>query len=130
MSQENVELVRSIYAAWLRGEGGLDKFDSDITMVESIAVPGAVDVSGIDAVERYIRSFAKYWDEIRIEPQQYIDADDRVVVVAQLTGRGRSSGVVVKRLWSYVWTVRDGKALRMEAYADKQEALAAAGLAE
>ncbi|MHB8235268.1 MAG: nuclear transport factor 2 family protein, partial [Solirubrobacteraceae bacterium] len=84
MSQENVELVRSIYAAWLRGDPALDKLDPDISMVESSAVPGAVDVAGIDAVARYIASFAKYWQDIRVEPQELIDAGDVVVVVARL----------------------------------------------
>ncbi len=128
MSQENVELVRSIYAAWLRGDPALDRLDPDIEMVESIAVPGAVDVVGIDAVERYIASFAKYWDQISIEPQELIDGGDRVVVIARLTGRGKSSGVAVERDWAYVWTIRDGKALRMQAYSERREALVAAGL--
>jgi ketosteroid isomerase-like protein len=130
MSQENVELVRSLYEGWLRGDLGLDKLDPEISMVESAAVPGAANVTGVDGVERYIASFAKYWDEIRFEPQEYIDAGNLVVVVARLIGRGRSSGVAVNRVWSYVWTIRDGKALRMEVYSEKREALAAAGLAE
>jgi ketosteroid isomerase-like protein len=130
VSQENVELVRSIYEGWLRDEAGLDKFDPDICMVESAAVPGAANVTGVEAVERYIASFARYWDEIRFEPQEYLDAGDRVVVVARLTGRGKSSGVVVNRVWAYVWTIRAGKALRMEAYSERSEALAVAGLSK
>ncbi len=51
-----------------------------------------------------------------------------MVVLAGLVGRGRASGVGVERTWAYVWTVRDGGALRMEGYADRAEALAAAGL--
>jgi uncharacterized protein len=129
VSEENVEIVRSLYEGWLRGDLGLDKLDPDIAMIESAAVPGAASVIGIDAVERYIASFAKYWDEIRVEPQEYIDAGDIVIVVARLTGRGRSSGAGVDRVWAYVWTLRQGKALRMEAYADRREALEAAGLA-
>ena len=74
-------------------------------------------------------SFAKYWEEIRFEPNEYIDAGDRVVVVARLIGRGKKSGVEVSRDWAYVWTVRGGKALRMEGYATRDEALKAVGLA-
>lgn len=130
MSQQNVEMIRSLYEGWMRGEPGLDKLDPEISMVESVAVPGAANITGVDAVGRYIDSFEKYWGEFRIEPQEYIDAGDVVVVVARLAGRGRSSGVAVSRVWTYVWRIRGGKALRMEAYADKREALAAAGLAE
>jgi ketosteroid isomerase-like protein len=128
MSHENVELIRAIYEDWLRGELALDRFDPEITMVESETIPGATSARGIDAVRRYLESFGNYWAEIRFEPQEYIDAGDKVVVVARLTGRGKSSGVEVQRTWAYVWTVRAERALRMEAYAERAEALQAAGL--
>jgi ketosteroid isomerase-like protein len=128
MSHENVELIRAIYEDWLRGELALDRFDPEIAMVESETIPGATSAQGIDAVRRYLESFRNYWAEIRFEPQEYIDAGDKVVVVARLTGRGKSSGAEVERTWAYVWTVRAERALRMEAYADRAEALRAAGL--
>jgi ketosteroid isomerase-like protein len=130
VSQENVDIIRSIYDDWLRGEWATDKFDPEIAMVESETIPGATSAHGIDAVRRYMESFSKYWEHIRFEPQEYIDAGDRVVVVARLVGRGKSSGVDVERGWSYVWTVRGGRAQRMEAYADRAEALEAVGVAE
>jgi ketosteroid isomerase-like protein len=129
MSQENVELVRSIFLAWLRGEMATDGFDPEIAMIESSAIPGATSAYGIDAVRRYMASFANYWDAIRFEPQEFIDAGEQVIVIARLVGRGKSSGVQVDRVWAYVWTVRDGKALRMEGYASREQALRAAGLA-
>jgi ketosteroid isomerase-like protein len=128
MSRENVELVREIYEGWLRGEPGDEHFDPEISMVESSALPGAASAHGIDAVRRYIESFAKHWDDIRFEPEEYLDAGDRVVVLARLVGRGKASGVDVERTWAYVWTLRDGRALRMQGYADRAEALRAAGL--
>jgi ketosteroid isomerase-like protein len=125
MSQENVELIRSLYEGWLNGEMGLDKLDPEIAMFESSTLPGAASAVGLDAVQRYIESFAKYWDEIRFEPQEYLDAGDRVVVVARLLGRGKTSGVAVERVWAYVWTVREQKALRMDGYSSREEALTA-----
>ncbi len=130
MSQENVEIIRAIYDGWLRGDAGFDRFDPEITMFESETLPGAVSAVGIDAVRRYIESFTKYWAEIRFEPEEYIDAGDQVVVVARLVGRGKSSGVAVERTWAYVWAVRGSKALRMDGYASRGEAIKAAGLAE
>ena len=130
MSQENVELVRSLYEGSLRGELGLDKLDPEISMVESETLPGAASAYGIEAVERYMRSFATHWEQIRFEPQEYIDAGNQVVVVARLIGQGKKSGVEVTRTWAYVWTVRERKALRMVGYADRAEALKAVGLEE
>jgi ketosteroid isomerase-like protein len=128
MSAENVEVVRSIFAAWLQGDMATDRLDPEIAMIESSTIPGATSAYGIDAVRRYMASFANYWDEIRFEPQDYIDAGEQVIVVARLVGRGKASGIDVNRVWAYVWTVRDGKALRMEGYANRAEALKAVGL--
>ena len=130
MSCENVEVIRSIYDDWLAGGTALDKFDPDIAIIESDTIPGAPSAYGIEAVQRYMETFSDYWAEIRFEPQEFIEAGDRVVVVARLVGRGKKSGVEVARTWAYLWTVRAKRALRMEAYADRAEALKAAGLAE
>jgi ketosteroid isomerase-like protein len=130
MSQKNVAVVRSLYEGWLRGEIGLDKLDPEISMLESETLPGAASAYGIEAVERYMRSFAKHWEKIRFEPQEYIDAGNQVVVVARLIGQGKKSGVEVVRTWAYVWTLRSHKALRMVGYADRTQALKAVGLAE
>jgi hypothetical protein len=64
VSQEKVEIVRSIYDDWLRGEWATDRFDPEIAMVESETIPGATSAHGLDAVRRYMESFAKYWEEI------------------------------------------------------------------
>jgi ketosteroid isomerase-like protein len=130
MSQENVDVIRSLYDGWLRGEMGLDKLDPEISMVESALLPGAVSAHGIEAVERYLRSFIQHWDEIRFEPIEYIDAGEQVVTTARLVGRGKRSGVEVTRDWAYVWALRGGKARSMTGYADRAEALRAVGLAE
>jgi len=130
MSQENVEIIRSIHDEWLRGGLALDMFDPEMAMLESKTLPGAASAYGIDAVQKYMESFANYWDEIRFEPQEFIEADEQVVVIARLVGRGKSSGVEVTRTWSYVWTLRGRKALRMEGYANRDEALRAVGFTE
>lgn len=131
MSQENVEVIRGLFGAWRRGDLGLDRLHPEISMVESATLPGAVSASGFDAVQRYIESFAKHWDEIRFEPEEFIDAGaNGVVVVARLVGKGKRSGVEVTRTWAYVWTVRSGKAFSMVGYDNRAEALMAVGLGE
>jgi hypothetical protein len=130
MSHENVEIVRAIYDEWLRGGRALDMFDPEMSMLESKTLPGAASAHGIGAVQKYMESFANYWDEIRFEPQEYIDAGEQVVVIARLVGRGKTSGVEVTRTWAYLWTLRERKALRMVGYADRAQAFEAVGLAE
>ncbi|MEA2152283.1 MAG: hypothetical protein QOI18_516 [Solirubrobacteraceae bacterium] len=130
MSQENVQIIRAIHDEWLRGGLALDMFDPEMAMLESTTLPGAASAYGIDAVRKYMESFFNYWDEIRFEPKEYIEAGDQVVVIARLVGRGKASSVEVTRTWGYVWTLRGRRALRMEGYADRDEALKAVGLAE
>ena len=57
-----------------------------------------------------------------------IDAGDQVVVVGMLRGRGQSSGASVERRQGYVWTVRDGKAVRFAWFNDPAAALREAGI--
>lgn len=128
MSQENVETIRELYHDWLRGDMALDRMHPEISMFEADTIPGAASAVGIDAVRRYMESFARYWEQIRFEPTEFVDAGDQVVVVARLVGRGKGSGVAVEREWAYVWTMSAGKVRRMDGYPSRADALRAVGL--
>jgi ketosteroid isomerase-like protein len=70
-------------------------------------------------------------DDWAIEVVDIHDAgDDRVVGVVRQRGRSKSSGVSVDMRYAQVFTIRDGKHVRMEMYNDPDEALKAVGLAE
>jgi hypothetical protein len=51
-----------------------------------------------------------------------------VVVLARYTATGRVSGVPIEGEHGYVWTVRDGLAVRFRWFQSHREALEAAGL--
>jgi ketosteroid isomerase-like protein len=127
MSEENVQLVRRIYEAWGREESARDFIAEDVEYVNpAYAVePGT---------RRGRKSFAvvreTYGDfEIRVE--RYVDAgDEEVVVLAHYQGSGQGSGVPVSGEHGYVWTVRDGQAVRFRWFQSHREALKAAGQSE
>ena len=79
--------------------------------------------------EQMYKMFYEIMDEIRFEPQEFIDAGDRVVVPARLVARGRDTGIEAVQHLTMVWTLRDGRAIGCETYATKDEALEAAGAA-
>jgi ketosteroid isomerase-like protein len=56
--------------------------------------------------------------------------DDRVVGVVDQRGRSKSTGLPVDMRYAQVFTIRDGKHVRMEMYDDPDEALKAVGLAD
>jgi ketosteroid isomerase-like protein len=61
---------------------------------------------------------------------EFIDAGPSVVVVVHEHGRGKGSGIPVERQHFQLWTFRRGRIVRWEAFADKAQALEAAGLRE
>jgi ketosteroid isomerase-like protein len=65
-------------------------------------------------------------------PERFIDAGhDRVLVFSREGGRGKESGAEVQtHLTAHLWTLRDGKAIRMQSYWERAEALEAVGLSE
>jgi uncharacterized protein len=132
MSKENLEAARRGFEALDRG--GVEEFLDFINPEFEMTTPADMTVEpatyrGHDGMRRYFESFYEIMDEVRFEPQEFIDADDRVVVPARLVARGRDTGIEAVQLLTMVWTLREGKAIGCETYATKEEALEAVGAA-
>ncbi|MEA2332519.1 MAG: uncharacterized protein QOH58_2657 [Thermoleophilaceae bacterium] len=123
MSQENVEIVRAIYQAWTENTSPRDLIAADM---EYVNPPYAVE-SGTSSDRRTLAKVKEVYPDFRIDPERYIDAGDDVVVIGTAHGTG-ASGVEVRWRQGYVWTVRDGKAVRFCWFNDPAEALEAIGL--
>ncbi len=131
MSVENVEIVRRIYEAWAKGAPG----DSGLLdpEIEWVNPPAAVEPGTRVGAENFGEAAASVSDSfkgVRVEIEELIDRGDRVIVIGTLHGMGRGSGADVERRQGYIWTIRDGKAVRFEWFTDPREALKAAGLSE
>jgi ketosteroid isomerase-like protein len=126
MSRENVELVRRIYDAWDREESARDFIAADMEYVNpSYAVePGTRHGRNSLAVVR------DTYEDFEIKVERIIDAGDETVVLAHFTGSGSVSGVPVAGEHGYLWTVRDGLAVRFQWFQSHREALEAAGIGE
>jgi ketosteroid isomerase-like protein len=82
-------------------------------------------------VRRFLREWSETFDDWRIEVESYHDAGgDKVVTLCVQHATFRAGGVPVEMRIGQVWTVRDGLQVRMEIYADRDEAMRAAGLSE
>ena len=130
MSAENVEIVRRAFAYEMYGLGDRAEaeaiFDLYVVMNPTEEGPSY----GLDAIRDNFEHWKVAWEELDVTIEELIDAGDRVFLTAHHRGRGRGSGVEVDtRLYS-VYTLRDGKVLRIDEYADRAEALEAVGLAE
>jgi ketosteroid isomerase-like protein len=127
MSEENVQLVRRIYDAWENDGSARDFISADVEYVNpTYAVEGGT-LHGR-------KSFALVrdtYEDFKIRVERFIDAGgDDVVALARYTASGRGSGVPLEGEHGYVWTVRDGQAVRFRWFSSHAEALEAAGLSE
>jgi ketosteroid isomerase-like protein len=119
MSQENVEIVRMFLTV-------------DVDEALTYADPGIVwnpveelPTQGHDAVRTSLAHWKAEWDDYRLTPEEFVDLGDRVVVTVRLGGRGRGSGVEIDARFYDVYTLRDGKIVRMDQFTERSEALEA-----
>jgi ketosteroid isomerase-like protein len=129
MSQENVEIVRSIHRAWEKGDfSSADWADPDI----EYSPPHERRLSrGVTEMGRRFGEWIAAWENLRVSAEKIVGADDRVVVLNRFQGRGKESGTpTVDFSGASFFTLREGKVVMLEFFWDHQEALEAAGLSE
>src|SRR2546423_11767606 len=133
MSQENVESVRLGLDAFNRRDKAawLTVCDPEAENFPPREWPENAPIRGAEAIWDFFVEAVNAWEEGSFEWGEFIDAGiDQIVANQRREMRGKASGAGV--VWSYwvVFTIRDGKAIRFEWFADRAEALEAAGLRE
>jgi ketosteroid isomerase-like protein len=130
MSQENVEIVRRAFEFEIYGQGAptevLALFDPDVVMYPAEEAPEY----GSSAIRDNFLRWQDAWEKLEVSAEEIIDAGDRVLVTEHHRGRGRGSGIYVDARFHKVYTLRDGKIVRMDEFTERAEALEAAGLSE
>jgi ketosteroid isomerase-like protein len=80
---------------------------------------------GEEGMRRYWESFYEVMEEIRIEPKEFREVEDWVVVPFTMTARGRTTGIESGLEAVMAWRWRDGLAVRALVFPDLEQALAA-----
>lgn len=128
---ENVDLVRRAYEAFNDRDLGplLAMMHPDFELDFSRSVgPEPGMYAGADGMRRL---FDTYWDafeEISIEPEEFIEGSDVVVAIVRAQGRGRGSGIEVDARGPHVWSFREDKIVGFALFQEIDDALEAAGL--
>jgi ketosteroid isomerase-like protein len=148
MSRENVEVVRRCTEFWANVSPITDVLDPnfwanrDVSPISDVLDPNVViDLSRSDfnpdvyrghgGVRRWVENVDEVWERFEAKIEEVIDGGDRVVTAVRISGRRRGSGVEVETQVFHVWTLRDGKVMRLTGgYRERSEALEAAGLSE
>ena len=121
MSEQNVEIVRRFLAA---------EMDEALALADPGIVWNPIEESpeqGHDAVRASAVRWKSEWDDYELIPEDLVDVGDRVLATVRLRGRGRGSGIEIDARFYDVYTLRDGKIVRMDQFTERSEALKAAG---
>jgi uncharacterized protein len=129
MSQENVEIAR---ASAVFSSGGVEELltflDPEIEWTTTGAWLEPGTYRGHDGVREYLGAVEAAFDDVRVLPQELVEARDEVISVSRVVGRGKQSGAPVELSLTYVFSFRAGKIVRARNFQTKQEALRALGL--
>jgi ketosteroid isomerase-like protein len=127
----NLDLVRSIYAAFERGDyTSADWADPEIVRVV-VDGPEPGSSTGLDGLAEAMRDVFSAIEDARAEADEYRELDDeRVLVLMRAVGRGKRSGAPVSMSCAEVFEAREGKVIRVVFYFDRANALADLGLEE
>jgi ketosteroid isomerase-like protein len=128
MSEENVELIRGVLERFVStGEPPWDVLHEEIE-VHDHDIMDADDYRGHAGFGHWMEDWSSAWSEDSIEAEDFLDADERVVVFIRQRTTGRGSGVALEREDAMVFEVGWGKITRVDYYNDRQQALRAVGL--
>jgi uncharacterized protein len=127
MSQEDVERLRRGYEAF--NEGGVDAIVSqlapEIQIHDRESSPDRETYHGRVGIRELFEATAEAFDELRLEPEEFIDAGDHTIVVLRQQVRGRRSGAEIVGRIAHVWTMQEGRAIDLRICRDKEQALKA-----
>jgi ketosteroid isomerase-like protein len=129
----NLDLVRSIYAAWERGDfSSAEWVHPEIEYVVADG-PEPGTRAGLVGLREGWRDFPDAWEDFRTEAEEYRELDDeRVLVLVHSSGRSKTSGLELGQLrdeGAHLFHVRDAKVTRLVIYFDRERALADLGMA-
>jgi ketosteroid isomerase-like protein len=130
MSQENVEKARDFIEAYNRRDfdAAVEAFDPEIEWVLP-ARQKSDSCRGPDEVKQFWKGLDETFEELRLDPQEFVDAGDHVATRLRYHTRGKGSGVEIDgELYHQVATFRGGRMVRIEYFGEWAEALEAAGL--
>ena len=128
---ENLDLVRSIYADWERGDfSRADWADPEIEFVIADG-PAPGESRGVAAMANAFRGLLQGLKHVRSHAEEYRELDGGyVLVLNRVGGRGKESGLASDGRGVDLFLIVDGKVTRLVSYFHRHRAFAELGLKE
>jgi uncharacterized protein len=129
---DSVQLVIDGYERYNSGQRipDLQFWREDAEYHASSEDPDSSVHRGIAAIQRHFGTWEEAYPDLRVEPVEVAGNGDTVFAWVRFVGHGASSGVPIDMQIAHVHTIRDGRVARLVEFSDRDEALAAAGIAE
>jgi ketosteroid isomerase-like protein len=132
MSQENVDRVERAFAAFSSGdlETAFEFIDPSFEVNDRVVPEANPSERGPDAL---IANAGLVWEafgDIAWEPREILDREDRILVRVHMSAKGHHTSLPIDEDVGHVYTMRQGKAVRLDIFRTWGEALEAAGLRE
>jgi ketosteroid isomerase-like protein len=136
MSEENVETVQRLVAAWNADdlEAFLTELDADVEWHPSIepGLEGAATVyRGHDGARRAWSEYrGEAWERLTLRHQEFRDLGESVLALGRMDFTARTTGIEFTREIGELVEFRGGKIVRVRDFLTHADALEAAGLRE
>jgi ketosteroid isomerase-like protein len=124
---DDVAVLRDAYEALNHGdiECALAVLDENAEWTEHSDIPEAGTYRGRNAIRAFLQSFLESWQEFDQEIEDMITGEGRVLIMLCSRVRGRGSGINVEAAYAHLWTMEGGRAVRVDAYFDRDQGLRA-----
>jgi uncharacterized protein len=128
MSEENVEVIRTLWEAYARGD-----FDRVLALCDPHVVVISLEegpLYGQEATRRNYERWMDAWEAPEMSVEEITGSGDNVLLKARIRARGRASGAEVDSSFYEVYALRNGKVIRVDEFTDRAAAVEAIGLSE
>jgi uncharacterized protein len=120
VDEDTIEMFQRIYSALQRNDWEELRLNlaHDIEWTSPDTLPWGGTRHGHDGVEAFAHLFAEHVDGFWADPDDYYVADNAVIVLGRISGRGRESGRAFEVPFAHFWTLDDGVPRRFRAFFD------------
>jgi ketosteroid isomerase-like protein len=130
MGQAEIDVLQSAYEAANRGDWDVAfrHAHSGFEWKTDDRLPNDGTYRGPAEISRFLEDQREPFDEVLAVPEEFFEQEDRIVVFVRMRSRPKGSTRFSESYIAHLWTFRDEKAERCEAFAEREQALEAAGL--
>jgi ketosteroid isomerase-like protein len=117
----NAEFIKNLYGAFAKGDVPfvLGSFDPNIEWIEAEGFPtGGTYNSPEEVLNGVFMPLVTDWDGYRVEPEEFLDAGNRIVALGHYSGTYKATGKSMRVPFAHVWTVQNGKIVKFVQYTD------------